>query len=48
MEGSNVNAVSEMTRLIEATRAYESHMQAIKTYNEIDGRTVSDIAKPGY
>jgi len=44
LESSNVNAVQEMTRLIEATRAYESHMQAIKTYQEIDGRTVNDIA----
>jgi len=45
LEGSNVNAVTEMTRLIEATRAYESHMQAIKTYQELDGRTVNDIAR---
>ena len=45
IEGSNVNAVKEMTKLIEATRAYESHMQAIKTFQEIDGRTVNDIAK---
>lgn len=44
-EGSNVNAVSEMTRLIEATRAYESHMQAIKAYQEIDSKSVNDIAK---
>ena len=44
LEGSNVNAVHEMTRLIEATRAYESHMQAIKTYNDIDGRAANDIA----
>ncbi len=44
LESSNVNAVQEMTRLIEATRAYESHMQAIKTYQEIDGRSVSEIA----
>lgn len=44
LEASNVNAVQEMTRLIEATRAYESHMQAIKTYQEIDGRSVNEIA----
>jgi flagellar basal-body rod protein FlgG len=42
-EGSNVNPVSEMTRMIEATRSYESHMQAIKTYTDIDARTVNDI-----
>lgn len=45
LEGSNVNAVREMTRLIEATRSYESHMQAIRTYQEIDNRTVNDIVK---
>jgi flagellar basal-body rod protein FlgG len=45
IENSNVNAVHEMTRLIEATRAYESHMQAIKTYQEIDGRTANEIAR---
>jgi flagellar basal-body rod protein FlgF len=44
LEGSNVNPVTEMTRLIEATRAYESHMQAVKTYQDIDGKTVNDIA----
>lgn len=44
LEGSNVNPIREMTKLIEVTRAYESHMQAIKTYQEIDGRTVNDIA----
>lgn len=45
LEGSNVNPVREMTKLIEVTRSYESHMQAIKTYQEIDARSVNDIAK---
>ncbi|MBY0372129.1 flagellar basal-body rod protein FlgF [bacterium] len=45
IELSNVNAVHEMTRLIEATRAYESHLQAIKTFQEIDGRSVNEIAR---
>ncbi len=45
IETSNVNAVHEMTRLIEATRGYESQMQAIKTYQEIDGRSVNDIGR---
>lgn len=44
-EGSNVNAVTEMTRLIEATRSYESHMQAIKAYQEIDSKSVNEITK---
>jgi flagellar basal-body rod protein FlgF len=45
LESSNVNPVKEMTKLIEVTRAYESHMQAIKTYQEIDARTVNEIAR---
>ena len=44
IETSNVNPIREMTKLIEATRAYESHMQAIKTYQQIDTRAVNDIA----
>lgn len=45
LEGSNVNPIREMTRLIEVTRAYESHMQAIKTYQEVDSRSVNEIAR---
>lgn len=45
IEGSNVNPVREMTKLIEATRAYESQLQTIKTYGEIDSRSVNDIAR---
>ncbi len=45
IEGSNVNPVQEMTRLIEATRAYESQLQTIKSYGEIDSRSVNDIAR---
>ncbi len=45
LENSNVNAVQEMTRLIEATRAYESQLQAVKTYQEIDARSVNEIAR---
>lgn len=45
LESSNVNPVREMTKLIEVTRAYESHMQAIKTYQEIDAKSVNDIVR---
>jgi len=45
LEGSNVNPVAEMTKLIEVSRAYESHMQAIKTYQDMDSKTVNDIAR---
>ena len=45
LESSNVNPISEMTRMIEATRAYESHLQAIKTYQEIDSKTANELTK---
>lgn len=45
IETSNVNAVHEMTRLIEATRSYESQLQAIKTYQEMDSRSVNEIGR---
>ena len=45
IEMSNVNPVSEMTRLIEATRSYESHMQAIKTFQEVDDKTANYLAR---
>ena len=48
VESSNVNPIKEMTRLIEATRAYESHMQAVKTYQEIDLKSVNEIVRGNY
>lgn len=45
LEGSNVNSVTEMTKLIQATRAYESHMQAVKTFQDVDSKSVNDIAR---
>jgi len=45
VESSNVNPISEMTRLIEATRAYESHIQAVKTYQEVDSKLVNDLGR---
>jgi flagellar basal-body rod protein FlgG len=48
IEGSNVNPVKEMTRLIEATRGYESSLQAIRTYQEIDRASATGIVKGGF
>ncbi|MCB0416552.1 MAG: flagellar hook basal-body protein [Bdellovibrionales bacterium] len=45
IEGSNVNPLREMTLLIEASRAYEAQLQAIRTFNEIDGKTANEIAR---
>lgn len=45
LEGSNVNPIHEMTRMIEATRSYEAHLQAVKTHQEIDSHSVNEIAR---
>ncbi|MCB0405790.1 MAG: flagellar basal-body rod protein FlgF [Bdellovibrionales bacterium] len=45
IESSNVNPLREMTLLIEASRAYEAQLQAIKTFNDIDGKTANEIAR---
>jgi len=44
MEGSNVNAVKEMSELINAHRHFENIQKAINTYDSISGRIVNDIA----
>lgn len=45
VEESNVNAVSEMTRLIKANRQFESIQQAIKAYDQISEKGTNEIAK---
>ena len=45
MEGSNVNAVEEMSELVKAHRHFESIQKAINAYDSMTGRAVNDIAK---
>jgi flagellar basal-body rod protein FlgG len=45
VEGSNVNAVSEMSELIQAHRHFENIQKAINAYDNINTRAVNDIAK---
>ncbi len=45
IEGSNVNAVKEMSELIKAHRHFENIQKAISTYDTISGKAVNDIAK---
>ncbi len=45
IEESNVNAVQEMTNLIKANRQFESIQRAIKTFDNIAGKEVNDIAR---
>jgi flagellar basal-body rod protein FlgF len=45
IEGSNVNAIHEMSELIKAHRHFDNIQKAISTYDNISGRAVNDIAK---
>lgn len=45
VEGSNVNAITEMSNLIKAHRHFESIQKVIKAYDNITGRGVNEIAK---
>jgi flagellar basal-body rod protein FlgF len=45
LEGSNINPVAEMTRMITGLRAYESFQKAIQSHDEMDQRLISDVAR---
>ncbi len=45
LEGSNVNAVAEMTELLKATRMFEANQKVVKNYGELESRAVNDIGK---
>ena len=45
LEGSNVNAISEMSELIKAHRHFESIQKAIKAYDNMAAKSVNEIIK---
>jgi flagellar basal-body rod protein FlgF len=45
LEGSNINPVGEMTRMITGLRAYESFQKVIQSHDEINQRLISDVAR---
>jgi flagellar basal-body rod protein FlgG len=45
VEQSNVNAISEMSNLINANRNFESIQRVIKTYDNMSGKAVNEISK---
>lgn len=45
IEGSNVNAIREMSELINAHRHFENIQKAINTYDAISNKSVNDIVK---
>ena len=45
VEQSNVNAVTEMSNLINANRTFESIQRVIKTYDNMSAKSVNEISK---
>jgi flagellar basal-body rod protein FlgG len=45
LEGSNVNAVEAMVRLIEILRTYEAAQRAIQAADEVDGQAVNEVGR---
>ncbi len=45
VEQSNVNAISEMSNLINANRTFESIQRAIKNYDSLSAKAVNEISK---
>jgi len=45
LEGSNINPVGEMTRMITGLRAYESFQKVIQSNDEINQRLITDVAR---
>ena len=45
VEGSNVNAVLEMVRMIEVNRAYEANQKTIHTVDGMVGKLINDVIK---
>ena len=45
LEGSNVNPVDEMVRMIETVRAYETYANSIKTVDENNSKLINGILK---
>lgn len=45
VEMSNVNVVSEMTKLINIHRAYESYQKVIHSMDEISSKTINEVGK---
>ncbi len=45
LEGSNVNAIEEMSELIKAHRHFESIQKAINAYDSISGKAANEVGK---
>lgn len=47
LEASNVNAVEEMVKMLEASRGYETYQKVIQTMDDLNSKTVNDVGRLG-
>lgn len=45
LEGSNVNSVTEMVRMIEVNRAYEANQRSIQTHDALTGKLINEALR---
>lgn len=45
LEGSNVNSVNEMVKMISVNRAYEANQKVITTHDTLTGKLLNNVAK---
>ncbi|MBI5655719.1 MAG: flagellar basal-body rod protein FlgF [Geobacter sp.] len=45
IEGSNVNTIGEMVQMIEASRYFDACQRAVKSFDDMTGKAVSDLGK---
>jgi flagellar basal-body rod protein FlgF len=45
LETANVNAVEEMTKMIEAFRTYETCLKIIQANDEMNGKAVNEVGR---
>jgi flagellar basal-body rod protein FlgF len=45
LEGSNVNTVTEMVRMIEVNRAYEANQKSIQTHDALTGKLINEAVR---
>ena len=46
LEGSNVQAVDEMVKMIDYHRMFETFTKSMLTFDEIDGKAISEVGRP--
>ena len=45
LESSNVQSITEMARMIEASRYFDSCAKAVKTYDDMTAKAANDLGK---